>query len=153
MKITPLWVRVWTKVTIRAKHECWNWTGAYASKRKRGDWQMRRPSVRIGGRTTKATNPARLICEWFHGPPPSPVHEAGHTCPNGENECCVNPDHLKWMTREENERYKHEPQPVEGVRTPAEVDDQAQGVRVDRHAEHHHGQPAEGPAYEAGPFD
>jgi hypothetical protein len=150
--VKPLWYRVWTKVTIGARHECWNWTGAYASKRKRGDWQMRRPSVRIGGRKTHATNPARLICEWFHGAPPSPVHEAGHTCPQGENECCVNPDHLKWMTREENERYKHANVTVKGVRAPAEEDDQTRSVRVDLHAEHHDRQLAEGAADEAGPF-
>lgn len=50
---------------------------------------------------------ARLVLQWKAGPAPSEYHEAGHTCPKGEQELCVNPEHLAWMTREENEQWKH----------------------------------------------
>lgn len=43
----------------------------------------------------------RLVCEHVHGAPPSPRHEAAHSCGNGSNGC-VNPKHLRWATRTEN---------------------------------------------------
>lgn len=39
----------------------------------------------------------RLMCEAANGPPPSPQHEAAHSCGNGYGGC-VNPKHLRWDT-------------------------------------------------------
>lgn len=43
-----------------------------------------------------------LMCEWRHGQRPSPGHEASHSCGNG-HKGCVNPLHLSWKTRTENQ--------------------------------------------------
>lgn len=42
----------------------------------------------------------RLMCELAHGKPPTPKHEAAHSCGVAR---CVNPKHLSWKTRSENE--------------------------------------------------
>lgn len=47
----------------------------------------------------------RLICEAVNGPPPSPRHEAAHSC-GGGSRGCVNPKHLRWATHIENEADK-----------------------------------------------
>ncbi len=102
---STLWDRLWAKVTFpEDPHDCWLWTGA-KSKKRRG---QRRPAIQIGGRKTPVVNAARLVCEWLHGPPPNELYEAGHTCPEGENDLCVNPLHLQWMTRVENEQFKQQ---------------------------------------------
>jgi hypothetical protein len=44
----------------------------------------------------------RLMCELAHGPAPSDKHEAAHSCGKG-HEGCVNPRHLEWKTRAENQ--------------------------------------------------
>lgn len=43
----------------------------------------------------------RIVCEWENGPPPTPEHEAAHSCGNG-HKGCVNRRHLSWKTRKEN---------------------------------------------------
>jgi hypothetical protein len=55
----------------------------------------------------------RLACELAHGPQPSSQHEAAHTCGKG-HEGCVNPKHLEWKTRAENQadRYVHRRKPT-----------------------------------------
>lgn len=45
----------------------------------------------------------RYVCEMFHGVPPSRGHQAAHSC---GNKTCVNPHHLRWATRKENEADK-----------------------------------------------
>lgn len=45
----------------------------------------------------------RVLCEMVHGLPPTPEHEAAHSCGNGHGGC-VNPKHLSWKTRSENQR-------------------------------------------------
>ncbi len=45
----------------------------------------------------------RVMCLLTHGDPPSPEHEAAHTCGRG-HEGCVNPKHLRWATKGENQR-------------------------------------------------
>jgi hypothetical protein len=45
----------------------------------------------------------RYMCELANGPPPTPDHEAAHSCGNGHN-ACVNPKHLSWKTRSGNQQ-------------------------------------------------
>ena len=47
----------------------------------------------------------RMMCELAHGPAPSPAHECAHSCGKGHLGC-VNPKHVSWKTRAENERDK-----------------------------------------------
>ena len=47
----------------------------------------------------------RAMCIVAHGNPPSPIHEAAHSCGKG-HEGCVNPMHLSWKTPTENNRDK-----------------------------------------------
>lgn len=63
------------------------------------------PCVRRSGKTASVIS---LICEKFHGPAPTPNHEAAHSCGKG-HEGCVNPMHLSWKTGEENaaDKIKH----------------------------------------------
>lgn len=44
---------------------------------------------------------SRLVCEDVYGPPPTPEHEAAHSCGKGHEGCCAQ-NHLRWATREEN---------------------------------------------------
>lgn len=53
--------------------------------------------VPMDGKIAKAT---RVMCQWAHGDPPTPKHEAAHSCGNRR---CVNPSHLSWKTRSENQ--------------------------------------------------
>lgn len=48
---------------------------------------------------------SRFACEEAHGPPPTPEHEAAHSCGNA-SAGCVSPRHLRWATRAENEADK-----------------------------------------------
>ena len=47
----------------------------------------------------------RLVCEIAHGAPPDQALQAAHSCGNGA-QGCVNPKHLRWATRVENEADK-----------------------------------------------
>lgn len=51
------------------------------------------------------TQSHRYICEQAHGAPPTPTHEAAHTCGQGHLGC-VNPNHLEWKTAKENHADK-----------------------------------------------
>ena len=51
------------------------------------------------------TSAHRQMCTLVHGDPPSPRHEAAHSCGNGHLGC-VNPRHLRWATPEENQADK-----------------------------------------------
>lgn len=46
-----------------------------------------------------------VMCEIAHGPKPSPIHEAAHSCGKG-HEGCINPKHLRWATPKENAEDK-----------------------------------------------
>ncbi|WP_192248434.1 hypothetical protein [Mesorhizobium caraganae] len=59
--------------------------------------------VSIGGKTRTI---GRLICEREHGPPPSPKHEAAHSCGKGHL-ACVTKRHVSWKTHLENIRDKY----------------------------------------------
>lgn len=43
----------------------------------------------------------RLVCTLAHGPAPSPIHEAAHSCGHGFD-ACVSPHHIAWKTPKEN---------------------------------------------------
>jgi hypothetical protein len=51
------------------------------------------------------TTASRVMCTEAHGEPPSPKHEAAHSCGNG-NKACVNPRHLYWATSARNHADK-----------------------------------------------
>lgn len=44
----------------------------------------------------------RTMCRLAHGEPPTPHHQAAHSCGNGHLGC-MNPKHLRWATRKENQ--------------------------------------------------
>jgi hypothetical protein len=50
----------------------------------------------------------RYMCELVHGAPPSPDHQAAHTCGRG-HDGCVHPRHLEWKTVRDNllDRREH----------------------------------------------
>lgn len=58
--------------------------------------------INIDGKNTLAS---RYICMLTHGNPPTPKHEAAHTCGKGHEGCC-SPRHLVWKTKIENEADK-----------------------------------------------
>lgn len=58
--------------------------------------------LRFGGSKVYAH---RLVCWVVHGAPPSPEHEAAHSCGKGHLGC-VNPRHLEWKTRAGNHADK-----------------------------------------------
>jgi len=51
-------------------------------------------------------NASNVMCRIAHGEPPTPLHEAAHSCGKG-HEGCVSPRHLRWATRSENHADKH----------------------------------------------
>ena len=60
--------------------------------------EMGRGQLSYAGRQMSAP---RVMCIIAHGPPPTPAHEAAHSCGMG-HKGCVNPRHLRWATRSEN---------------------------------------------------
>lgn len=56
--------------------------------------------VRAGGTMRLAH---RVLCEAAHGKPPKPKMDAAHRC---GNRLCVNPIHIRWASRGENETDK-----------------------------------------------
>lgn len=56
------------------------------------------------GRNCSASN---IMCRMAHGEPPTPEHEAAHSCGKG-HQGCINPNHLRWATKAENEADKRE---------------------------------------------
>lgn len=61
----------------------------------------------------------RYMCILKNGPPPSPNHQAAHSCGNGHL-ACINPHHLRWATNTENQadRAIHGTSNI-GVRNPS----------------------------------
>lgn len=45
----------------------------------------------------QVTTASRIMCEKVYGPPPSPEHQAAHSCGNGHLGC-MNHRHLRWDT-------------------------------------------------------
>lgn len=77
-----------TALAANEPHRCMVWPFG----KTRGGYGM----VRIGRRLAYAH---RLVLEKLVGQPPSPTHEAAHSCGNN---ACVNPSHLRWATHTEN---------------------------------------------------
>jgi hypothetical protein len=77
----------------------------------------------------KNWHPHRLMCMLAHGEPPTPQHEAAHSCGRGHDRC-VNPRHLSWKTRSENQRdrYIHRRRPSQPV--PKLTQEQAGQIRA-----------------------
>lgn len=48
------------------------------------------------------TSAPNAMCRLAHGDPPTPEHEAAHSCGKG-HEGCINPRHLSWKTHIENQ--------------------------------------------------
>jgi hypothetical protein len=48
---------------------------------------------------------SRRVCEETKGPPPTPAHEAAHSCGKGHL-ACVTKGHLSWKTHAENQTDK-----------------------------------------------
>jgi len=94
----------------RAKGVALGWSRAAASYEGEDCliWPFHRHKATGYGRTNWNGKPAiasRAICEIAHGPPPTPRHQAAHSCGNA-HEGCVNPNHLRWATVKENNADK-----------------------------------------------
>lgn len=68
--------------------ECIEWPFAVSSNGYGKVWHKKR-----------AACAHRVACEMTYGPPPDPRLDAAHSCGNRK---CVNPAHLRWATRSEN---------------------------------------------------
>lgn len=77
-----------------------------------------------------AIRPHRIMCEHRHGPPPSPAHQAAHSCGKGHLGC-VNPWHLNWKTPSENqfERYEQQGAPKPRWRLTIEQVDEIRAMK------------------------
>lgn len=66
-------------------------------------WPFARKSNGYGTipRNGRPSVASREMCRLAHGEPPTPAHEAAHSCGNGHL-ACVNPTHLSWKTHQEN---------------------------------------------------
>jgi hypothetical protein len=67
----------------------------------------------------------RWVCKIVNGPPPTPEHEAAHSCGNGHLACC-SPRHLRWATKAENEsdKLRHGTAPIGDKNPMAKFTDQ-----------------------------
>jgi hypothetical protein len=89
------------------------------------------PNINLGLVTRVAS---RVMCEYAHGLPPNKELDAAHSCGNGMGGC-MNPSHLSWKTRSENNKDKliHGTQPRgEGSGTAVLSEDVVMGIKSDR---------------------
>lgn len=66
-------------------------------------WPFNSKSYGYGVLTVNGANMGahRYVCMKVHGEPPTPAHQAAHSCGRGRHGC-VNPRHLSWKTLAEN---------------------------------------------------
>jgi hypothetical protein len=100
---STLRARLWAKIVKRKRRQCWQWSGSTSLKRG----GARRPKMRVGGKRSRTIVVARILLSLKDR---VPLHlrdglEAGHRCGNF---WCVNPSHLEWVGRFENEDAKNE---------------------------------------------
>lgn len=95
--------RIRAKTLRGRRNECWGWTGGTARKRD----GARRPKIQVGGRGSRTILVARVLLALKDRVPLTlrAGLEAGHRC---HHFWCVNPRHLQWQTRIENEHAKQE---------------------------------------------
>jgi hypothetical protein len=62
-------------------------------------YRPRPRDVTLPGQPREAAH--RAMCRLIHGNPPTPKHQAAHSCGNGRRGC-VHPGHLRWATDAEN---------------------------------------------------
>lgn len=91
------------------KSECLRWLVAHTAYSGEGclTWPF---ATEYNGRghlgfQGKIVRAHRLMCTLVKGPPPTPKHQAAHSCGNGHL-ACVHPLHLSWKTQAENEADK-----------------------------------------------
>lgn len=86
-------------------------------------------TANVGGQSKYASH---WMCVLAHGEPPSPRHEAAHSCGCRP---CINPRHLRWATKRENEADKEAhgtiPRGERHVNTRLTSDD-VRAIRCDR---------------------
>lgn len=96
-----------------SKGECSQWINEVALTHEDRDACLKWPystdgagygKVVLDGRLQRVS---RIVCEAIHGPPPTPDHEAAHSCGKGHEACC-NQWHLGWKTPVENNADKIE---------------------------------------------
>lgn len=87
--------RVMAKVQMVSESGCWIFMG---SLNGHGYGQLRVGSLRDGSRRMTSTH--RVVYEHHHGRMPEGM-ELDHLC---RIRCCVRPDHLELVTRQENQR-------------------------------------------------
>jgi len=88
--------RYWNKWFPEPNTGCYIWFGHTTGTRSN------RPSVFWGG---KKRYVARVVCEEVYGSPFDGA-EAAHKTVCSAGDACVNPDHLYWATRSQNEMDK-----------------------------------------------
>ena len=88
----PLEERLWTRV--EKTPTCWNWTG-YVGPKGYGE-------ISLGGRHGLMRRTHRVAYELANGPIPEGL-EVDHSC---RNRACVNPAHLRLVTRKQNMENK-----------------------------------------------
>lgn len=59
------------------------------------------------GYNGKIYRASRLMCIFKHGDPPTPQHQAAHSCGNG-HQACTHPEHVFWRTPQENRLESNE---------------------------------------------
>lgn len=97
-----LMLRLLRNVRVDHATGCWLYTGRLNNQRY--------PTITVRVRGRKHPVPMfahRVACEIFKGAP-KPGLEAAHVvdCPHRH---CINPDHVRWATRTENEADKRHP--------------------------------------------
>jgi hypothetical protein len=97
----PLFARFMAKARQDPGHPgCWAWAGATTAGRVR---TTRYGYIQVGPRGSAVARVHRLMLIWTKGEPLIPGLEARHLCGYS---LCVNPVHLEWGTRRENEQDK-----------------------------------------------